>query len=84
MLTSFTRDKALLLAAVTSLGGAEHLETGDPLLISANYTKQVDLPVRSKLVAAEEAEPRTSVRPACVSIVIEMQRRARPFHCTIG
>lgn len=57
MLTSFTRDKALLLAAVNSLGGAEYFKTGDPLLISANYTRELGpaMPAPSREGTGREA-----------------------------
>ena len=40
MVTSFTRDKEMLLAAIGSLGGAQHFEVADPIKLSANYTEQ--------------------------------------------
>lgn len=41
MVTSFTRDKALLLEAVRTLGDAKYFKPADPLRLTVNYTERL-------------------------------------------
>jgi VWFA-related protein len=86
LVTSFTRDKELLLGAIESLGDAQYFKTADPLLLSANYTERQgvavvtgrrETTVRSEVLDESRAENRTYNQQTATSYESEDRTRIR-------
>jgi VWFA-related protein len=86
LVTSFTRDKELLLGAIASLGDAQYFKTADPLLLSANYTERQgvapvtgrrETTVRSEVLEESRAEHRTYNQQTATSYESEDRTRIR-------
>jgi len=75
MLTSFTRDKALLLAAIANLGDARHFKTMDPLRIALPAE-----PFKIQSLPAGPADARASNLEAAARETIERSLKGEVFH----
>ena len=71
MVTAFSRDRKLLLAAIDTLGAAQYFKVMDPLLLSANYTESL---------GNERGSAASGGQGARASALATMQEEMRDFN----